>query len=653
MVTRAPYGSWTSPIGSEQVVAGAVALGHTALDGDAVYWVETRPAEDGRCAIVRRGKDGVTRDVLPAPWNARTRVHEYGGAPFAVADGVVFFSNFADQRLYRLDPGHAPRPLADAAERRYADAVVDARRKRLVAVCEDHTGGGNEPVNRLVGVGLEGEAEPEALASGYDFYAAPRLRGDGKALAWLCWNHPNMPWDGSELFVGELDARGRISRARRVAGGANESIFQPEWSPAGVLHFVSDRSGYWNLYRLDAAQARPLCPMEAEFGLPQWAFGMSTYALVSEREIVCAYTRDGLWQLARAAADRDELDPIETPWTEITGLRASNGRVIFAGASAREPSSLVELELASGRLRVLRRFSAFEVDADYLSLPEPIAFETTGGRTAHALFYPPRNRDFEAPPGEAPPLLTKCHGGPTAAASSALSLRTQYWTSRGIAVLDVNYGGSTGYGRAYRERLAGQWGVVDVDDCANGARALVARGRVDGERLAITGGSAGGYTTLCALTFRKVFEAGASHYGISDLEALARDTHKFESRYTDRLVAPYPERRDLYVERSPIHHVDRLTCPVIFFQGLEDRVVPPDQAQRMVEALRAKGLPVAYLAFEGEQHGFRRAENIRRALDAEFAFYARIFGFEPADPLPELEIENLPPRRSNAPRGSA
>jgi dipeptidyl aminopeptidase/acylaminoacyl peptidase len=433
-----------------------------------------------------------------------------------------------------------------------------------------------------------------------------------------------------------------------VAGGVGESIFQPEWSPGGALYFASDRSGWWNLYRLDGEEARALHPLEAEFGLPQWVFGMSTYAVVSEREIVCAYTRDGFWELARLEPSTGQLDPIETPYTEISGLRASRGRVIFAGASAAEPTSLVALHLESGRLEVLRRFSDVAVDSGYLSLPEPIEFETSGGRTAHAIFYPPRNRDFEAPDGELPPLLVKSHGGPTAATSSAQNLRIQYWTSRGIAVLDVNYGGSTGYGRAYRERLSGQWGVVDVDDCVNGARALVERGRADGKRLAITGGSAGGYTTLCALTFRDVFQAGASHYGISDLEALARDTHKFESRYTDRLVAPYPEGRDLYVERSPIHHVDRLACPVIFFQGLEDRVVPPDQAQRMVEALRAKGLPVAYLAFEGEQHGFRRAENIRRALDGEFAFYARVFGFEPADALPELAIENLPARRGTA-----
>jgi dipeptidyl aminopeptidase/acylaminoacyl peptidase len=640
-ITRAPYGAWKSPITSDRIVAGSAGLGHTALDGDALYWVETRPTEAGRCAIVRRGGDGRARDVLPAPFNARTRVHEYGGAPFAVAAGSVTFSNFADQRLYRLDPGGEACPLTPAGDCRFADAAVDVRRRRLVCVSEDHAGGGREPVNSLVAVSLDAPATPRVLATGYDFYASPRLSPDGHALAWLCWKHPNMPWDGSELFVGDLDAEGRIVDSRRVAGGSQESIFQPEWSPAGVLTFASDRSGFWNLYQQDGSGLRPLHPADAEFGLPQWIFGMSTYAFVSEREILCAYTCAGRWQLARLDVASGRLEPVDTPYTDIGGVRVSGRRAIFAGGSPTEPTSLVELDLDNGKFEVLRRFSSVHVDPGYLSLPEPVEFETSGGRRAHALFYAPRNCDFAAPEAELPPLLVKSHGGPTSATSSTQNLRIQYFSSRGVAVLDVNYGGSSGYGRAYRERLLGQWGVVDVDDCANGARALVEAGRVDGARLAISGGSAGGYTTLCALTFRDVFKAGASHYGISDLEALAKDTHKFESRYTDRLVGPYPERRDLYVERSPIHHVDRLSCPVIFFQGLEDRVVPPDQAERMVAALRAKGLPVAYLAFEGEQHGFRRAENIRRALDAEFAFYARVFGFEPADPLPELPTENL------------
>ncbi|HIC94777.1 MAG TPA: S9 family peptidase, partial [Anaerolineae bacterium] len=466
----------------------------------------------------------------------------------------------------------------------------------------------------------------------------------GTRLAWLTWNHPNMPWDGTELWVAKLRADGSLGRAGRVAGGPRESIFQPEWSPDGILHFVSDRTGWWNLYRWRDGRVEPLTEMEAEFGRPQWVFGMSTYAFESAGRIICAYTRQGTWHLASLDTATRRLEPIETPYTEIAYVRAAPGRAVFLAGSPTEPASIVQLDLATGRIEVLRRSSETAIDPGYLSSPQAIEFPTEGGLTAYAFFYPPRNRDYVAPPDERPPLLVMSHGGPTSAASTTLNLEIQYWTSRGIAVLDVNYGGSTGYGRAYRERLEGRWGIVDVDDCVNGARYLVERGLVDGQRLAIRGGSAGGYTTLCALTFRDVFKAGASYFGVSDLEALTKETHKFESHYLDRLVGPYPERRDLYRDRSPIHFAHRLSCPVIFFQGLEDKVVPPSQAELMVQALRAKGLPVAYVTFEGEQHGLRRAESIKRALDAELYFYARIFGFEPADPVEPVPIENLDDR---------
>jgi len=426
-----------------------------------------------------------------------------------------------------------------------------------------------------------------------------------------------------------------------VAGGGSESIFQPEWSPDGVLYFVSDRTGWWNLYRWHNGSIEPLYEMEAEFGVPQWVFGMSTYAFASARHLICAYTREGSWRLARLDTLTRQLEPIATPYSAISGLRATAERAVFVAGSPVEFPALVQLDLATAQLTVLRRSSTIAVDPGYLAVPQPITFPTEHGLMAHAFFYPPRNRDYVAPPGERPPLLVRCHGGPTAAAASVLNLGIQYWTSRGIAVLVVNYGGSTGYGRAYRERLNGQWGVVDVDDCVNGARYLAERGVVDGNRLAITGGSAGGYTTLCALTFRDVFKAGASYYGISDLEVFVRDTHKFESHYLDRLIGPYPERRDLYHDRSAIHFSDRLSCPVIFFQGLEDKIVPPNQAELMVQALRARGVPVAYLAFPGEQHGFRHAENIKRALEAELYFYSRVFGFQLADPVEPIHIDNL------------
>jgi dipeptidyl aminopeptidase/acylaminoacyl peptidase len=479
------------------------------------------------------------------------------------------------------------------------------------------------------------------LVSGNDFYSSPRLSPDKSQLAWLTWNHPNMPWDGCELWVAEVAADGSLSAARKIAGDREESIFQPEWSPDGILHFVSDRTGWWNLYRWRDERMESLCEMAAEFGEPQWVFGMSGYTFVSDNRIACVYhERDG-WRLATIDSRTHRLETIPTPYTDLYGLRASGSRLVFHAGSPTEPPAIVELDLTTRATSVLKRSAHLAIDPGYLASPQAIEFPTTHGQTAHAFFYPPRNRDFTAPPGERPPLLVMSHGGPTSAAGGTLDLEIQYWTSRGLAVLDVNYGGSTGYGRAYRERLNGQWGVVDVDDCVNGARYLVALGQADGKRLAIRGGSAGGYTTLCALTFRDTFRAGASHYGISDLETMAKETHKFESRYLDRLVGPYPERRDLYRERSPIHFADRLLSPVIFFQGLEDKVVLPDQAEVMVEALRKRGVPVAYLPFEGEQHGFRRAENIKRAFDAELYFYSRILDFELPDPLEPIQIDNL------------
>jgi dipeptidyl aminopeptidase/acylaminoacyl peptidase len=575
------------------------------------------------------------------PFNARTRVHEYGGGSFAVSDGVVYFSNFADQRLYRLIEGAEPQAITPEAEMRYADGVIDRKRNRMVCVREDHSAAGREAVNTIVEIALNGAGLQRALISGADFYSSPRLNPDGSRLAWLQWNHPNMPWDGTELWVADVSEDGSLTNQTRVAGGVDKSIFQPEWSPAGELYFVSDRSGWWNLYRWRAGVVEALCPMEAEFGLPQWVFGMSTYAFKSADRIVCSYIEQGFSKLALLDTATGELEKIETPFTKIEGVRAKPGQAIFIAASPTETTSVVRFDLNSRQFKTLRRSSELEIDPGYISTPQAIEFPTENGLTAHAFFYPPRNRDFSAPENELPPLLVMSHGGPTAATSPTLRLGIQFWTSRGVAVLDVNYGGSTGYGRAYRERLNGSWGEVDVDDCVNGAKFLAERGLVDGNRLAITGGSAGGYTTLCALTFRGAFKAGASHYGVSDLEALEVDTHKFESRYTHKLVAPYPERADLYRERSPIHHTNWLSAPVIFFQGLEDKIVPPNQAEMMVNALRAKGLPVAYITFEGEQHGFRQAANIKRALDGELYFYSRVFGFDLADAVEPAPIENL------------
>ncbi len=639
----APYGSWKSPITSDLIVTGSIGLTMPLLDGSDVYWLEMRPTEGGRGVIVKCDSEGQLKDVIPPPYNARTRVHEYGGGDYAVRDGIVYFSNFSDQRLYETTGEAPPRAITPVGELRYADALVDQERRGLICVREDHSVAGREAVNTLVSIDLSGaETEGQVLVSGNDFYSSPRLSPDGSRLAWLTWHHPNMPWDGTELWVGEFGADGMLLTSECVAGGLRESIFQPEWSPDASLYFISDRSGWWNLHRINlAGEVELLCEMKAEFGMPQWGFGMATYAFESADRIVSTYIQNGMSRLALIDTRTKKLETVDCPYTDIRYVRASRGQGVMRAGSPAEAASIVKLDLETKTFSVLRRSNNLQIDTAYISIPRAVEFPTEDGLTAHAFFYPPANGDYRAPAGDLPPLLVESHGGPTAAAATGLSLGIQYWTSRGIAVLDVNYGGSTGFGREYRERLKDSWGIVDVDDCANGARYLVGRGEVDGNRLMITGGSAGGYTTLCALTFRDTFNAGASHYGVSDAEALAQETHKFESRYLDGLMGPYPERREIYVARSPINFSDRLSCPVIFFQGLEDKVVPPNQAETMVEALRTKGIAVAYLPFEGEQHGFRQAKNIKRALDGELYFYSRVLGFELAEPVEPVEIYNL------------
>ena len=640
MVVVAPYGSWQSPITADLIAGGAVGLGQIALDGDDVYWVELRPAEGGRMVVVRRGADGVAADVTPAPYNVRTRVHEYGGGAFLVQDGVVFFANFSDQRIYRQERGGAPRAITPEGPLRYADGVFDARRGRIICVREDHSEGG-EAVNAVVAVDAGGEGQV-TLFEGADFCAAPRLSPDGGTLAWLVWDHPNMPWDSTTLLAAPVGADGLLGAAEVVAGDG-DSVLQPLWSPSGELYFVSDRNGWWNLYRWRDGAVEPVLTMEAEFARPQWVFDPAAYGFLEDGRIVCSYVRRGVWGVGVIDADGGGLERLDLPWSEMGRgeLRAAGRRAVFSAGAPDRAMSVVSLDADTGATEVLREAHSGAVGDGYISLPEAVEFDTGGGRTAHAFYYAPRNADFTGPPGDKPPLLVKSHGGPTAAASTALDLGVQFWTSRGFGVVDVNYGGSVGYGTEYRRRLNGAWGVVDVADCVNAARFLADRGDVDRERLAIDGASAGGYTTLAALTFYDVFRAGASYYGVSDLAALAQETHKFEARYLDSLVGPYPERQDLYRERSPIHYTDRLSCPLLLLQGLEDAIVPPNQAEMMFDAVRGKGIAAACVLFEGEQHGFRRAENIKRALEAELYFYSRVFGFELADAVAGVVIENL------------
>ncbi|WP_309744865.1 S9 family peptidase [Chamaesiphon sp. OTE_20_metabat_361] len=628
----APFGSWKSPITADAIVADSIGLSSIVLDGTDIYWLESRPQEAGRSVIVRRTADGQSEDVTPSGYNVRNRVHEYGGAAYTVVDGCVYFSNITDNCLYIQDL-RSPQPeqirqLTHDKNKRYADLTIDPRNQRLICVQEEHDSTEFEPLNTIVSISLTQPDDVRILVGGCDFYAAPRLSPDGTKLVWLSWNHPNLPWDGTNLQMATI-SNGYLSAPVPIAGGANETIFQPQWRSDDTLFFISDRTGWGNLYCWHDGNITAVYPLEAEFGLPQWIFGMSTYALVGNR-IVCTYTQQGIWQMGLINTLSGHFTKLHVPYTDIANICAIGNLVVCCGASATQTNEIIAIDLLSESREVLKRSNKVKVDPGYLSIPRSIEFPTTDGQTAYAFYYPPTNQDYQPLLGEKPPLLVKSHGGPTAAASNQLSLKTQYWTSRGFAVVDVNYGGSTGYGKAYQHRLDGKWGIVDVDDCTNAARYLVQQGLADANRLAISGGSAGGYTTLAALTFGDTFKAGASYYGVSDLISLAKDTHKFESQYLDRLVAPYATEPDVYRTRSPLYFTQQLSCPIIFFQGLEDKVVPPNQAEMMVDALKAKGIPVEYVTFTDEQHGFRQAANIKRALTDEFAFYARIFGFEPA-----------------------
>ncbi|MBB3222164.1 dipeptidyl aminopeptidase/acylaminoacyl peptidase [Massilia umbonata] len=646
----ASFGTWPSPIGAAMVAAGATPLSSIAVHGNDILWLAGRASEGGRNTLLRR-RAGRVDELTPLPLNVRSRVHEYGGGAYAVEGDTVFFSHAGDNRLYRKDGSANAVPFTAEGRQRFADFVVDRARGRLVAVREQHPASPADPAahaqpeNTLCAVAFDGTET--VLAQGHDFYSSPRLSPDGRQLAWLTWDHPRMPWQGTELWLAEVAADGTLAAPTLVAGGPEEAVCQPEWSPDGRLYFVSDRSGWWNLYRHgdQAGQVDAICPLAAEFAGPQWTFGNAMYGFLSAGEIACTYIEEGVSRLARLAIGTGKLEPIANPYQEIRELRTGDGFIVVLGGSPTIPAEIAHIDLgngvANGEPQVLARSIETLPDAGYLSVPESIRYPSAQGRTAYAFFYPPHNRDCAAPAGEKPPVIVIGHGGPTGMAASTLKLATQFWTSRGFGVLDVNYGGSTGFGRAYRDLLKGQWGVVDVKDCVAGARWLVDQGRADGDRLIIRGSSAGGYTTLCALAFHDVFKLGASYYGVSDLQGLDDDSHKFESHYNEYLIAPQPQARQVYLERSPSHHADKLARPMIFFQGLDDMVVPPQQSAAMVQALRERGVPVAYVELEGEGHGFRKAETIVRTLEAELYFYRRMFGLhDTAAPAP-VEIHNL------------
>ena len=641
MPTRLPYGTWPSPISAETTTRSGIRFAdmlHT--DGDDLYWVESRAAEGGRSVIVRRDAAGVVADVGPADFNARTRVHEYGGGAYGVHDGVVYAARFEDQRWYRITGATAvpitPEPEV-LAGLRYADPTFGDG--WAIVVRESHPADGGEPINELVRIDLTGAAAPVVVASGHDFFAAPRISPDGTSLTWITWDHPNMPWDGADLWVADISPGGEVGRPRHVAGGPSESIAQPEWSPSGSLHFVSDRTGWWNLYRLDGDETIAVHPAEAEYAYPMWTLGHRRYTFLADGRIVALEEGAAGDRLLIIGAEGIEEAPL--PYVAFGSSMARIGGAAYLVASASDrPTSLVGFDLDIGRFRTIRAPEGAVIDPGFVGVPRPITFDTPDG-TAHALYYPPTHPGHRAPRGERPPLIVNIHGGPTSRLAMGLNPERLFWTSRGFAIVDVDHGGSTGYGRAYRKRLDGRWGVVDVRDCTLAAVACAGRGLADPKRLLIHGGSAGGFTVLMALALSDEFAAGVASYAVTDLTALATDTHKFESRYLDSLIGPYPERRDLYLERSPTTHVAEITSPVLLLQGLEDRVVPPSQSEAMRDALIANGTPVGYLTFPGEGHGFRSAAARVRAMEAELWFYGKVLGFEVADRVEAVEVVGL------------
>jgi len=634
---EAPYGSWKSPITADLIATGAIRIsGAKELNGK-LYWSELRPTEKGRTVIVCKTQDGKTEDLLPQPYNARSRVQEYGGGSYLVTENGIYFTNDQDQQLYRLAPSGEISRLTDQKNSRFADGCYDPGRNLLYCVMEVH---GKTVENCLAAIDLK-TGDVRKIAQGYDFYSSPRISPDGRSLAYYCWNLPNMPWDGSEVFTAQLKPDGTLEKGRRVAGGESESIARLAWGPDGSLYFVSDQSGWWNLYREKKGKIETLCPMEAEFASPQWIFGQTSFDFWGKDKIVCIYSQNGVDYLGVLTPGSGKLEKIELPFCYIPSISITGDHCYLTAGAHNIPQSVIKYDLKEKKWEIVKQSSKVTFPESYISQPKSVEYATENGLTAHAFYYPPANPNFKGMPGELPPLIVHVHGGPTSQTYAAFTLAIQYLTSRGFAVIDVNYGGSSGYGREYRDRLKRNQGVVDVDDCVNAAMYCTEMGLVDPHRLAIEGGSAGGYTTLAAVAFRNVFHVGADYFGISDLEALNLDTHKFESRYNDQLIGPYPEEKALYMERSPIHHADQIHCPVIILQGAEDAIVPPAQSEKMYESLLERGIPTAYLVFAGEQHGFRQAANIKRSIEAAAYFYSKIFGFDLADKVEPFEIHNL------------
>ena len=633
---RNTYGNWPSKISARLIVSDSISIDEARQSGDALFYIERRPQEAGHCIIVKI-RHGAAEDILPPPYSAHSRVHEYGGGCYCLHGDRLFFINDSDQDIYQIHAQKISR-ITRAENKRFADFSYHEKSGRLIAVCESHEN--NHVENSLVSIDVN-SGEISTMETGNDFYASPRLSTSATQLCWQTWNHPNMPWDGNQLWLADINDSTSLQNKKHIAGGDTISVFQPQWSPADVLHFISDDTGWWHLYRYSGAETSPQCEQlthgEKEFGLPQWVFAQSTYAFINDADILCCYQQAGRSTLARLSlSSTPELFDIKTDWQEFSTITAGANNIAFIGASGHCFPQLVSAHFADTktlRCTVVKTSCSLPVTEDYYSQAQLIAFSNRHGQTVYANYYPPQNPDCPPDNNTAPPLIVICHGGPTGQSGMALDAKKQFWTSRGFALLDVNYSGSTGYGRTYRARLERNWGVLDVEDCCDAALFAVSQGLANKDQLIIRGSSAGGYTVLAALTFAQVFSAGASYYGISELSSLASDTHKFEARYLDRLIGPYPEAQALYQQRSPINHSEQLNCPVIFFQGIEDRVVPKQQAEKMFAALDKKGLPVAAQYFAGEQHGFRKADTIKQALENELGFYQLIFNLKPKDKI--------------------
>ncbi|MCP4412515.1 MAG: S9 family peptidase [Gammaproteobacteria bacterium] len=646
------YGSWPSKLSAGVLALGGQRFGHLVVDEGYVYWLESKPEQAGRVVINRRliaeSNNTAESEVITGDnFSVRTRVHEYGGADFAVQGDTLLFCNDDDQRLYLQKGMDKPKAVTPNPEFSHALRYVDMEFSKdgdwVICIRERHTkrNAPLEVINEIVKVSLIKNTEPEVLVSGADFYSYPRISPDGKKLAWTCWDHPNMPWDQTALWVADIDSSGKLSNKTCMLNNENESIYQPAWCPDGELHFVSDRSGWWNIYSFRDGVLNAITPMDVNFGFPQWQFGLISYAFVDRNQLFAIYTKEGRENLCLIEPEKGLVHPLDIPFcTFQNALFYHQNKLIFIAANEVKAASVMQWDTQAEKATQISQLKPSLLSNENISIAEAICFPTTGDKNAYGFYYQPLNNQYVGMDDEKPPLIVMSHGGPTAASTAEYQNSIQFWTNRGFAVVDVNYGGSTGYSREYRDRLKNNWGIVDVDDCVNAALYLVDRGSVDASRLAIRGGSAGGYTTYCALTNYSLFSAGVSRFGVADLTCLVKESHKFEVRYLDSMIGPWPQAEAIYHQRSPINHSDKFNCPLLLLQGDEDAVVPPSQSIAMVDALDNKEIPHALIMLEGEQHGFRKSENISLALEMELNFYGQIFNMEPADELPELTLKH-------------